>query len=83
MRLRETRPGAFEMTATRAELTALMAAARMTLELLRTDPRAPAAGRDLLAAVLRDYDAALAPGEEATIPAGVPPAQRKGETCTS
>lgn len=60
MRVREVRPGVVEVTASRAELSALMAGARMALDVLQADPRAPADGRDLLAAVLHDYDAALA-----------------------
>lgn len=60
MRIRELRPDVVEATATRAELTAVMAAARLALDLLQVDPHAPVEGCDLLAGVLRDYDAAVA-----------------------
>ena len=61
MRVREVREGVIEVTATRAELSALVAGARMALDLLTADPNAPAAGRDLLAATIRDYDTADRP----------------------
>lgn len=58
MRIRDTRPTVVQVTMTRAELSILMAAARMAHDVLLHDPRAPQAGRDALAAVLRGYDAA-------------------------
>jgi len=47
-----------QVTATRTELSVLMAAARMTLDLLEQDPNSPQAGSRLLADVLGVYDAA-------------------------
>jgi hypothetical protein len=48
------------LTATSQELSALIAAGRMALEVMEEDPRAPAEAKELLGSVLRDYDRALA-----------------------
>jgi hypothetical protein len=49
----------FTLTATSQELTALVAAARMALDLMRTDPRVPPETLALVTRVLADYDRAL------------------------
>lgn len=59
MRLEEVRPNVLALTATRQELSALVAAARLATEVMRQDPHAPGEASDLVAAVLRDYDAAI------------------------
>jgi signal transduction histidine kinase len=60
MKLEEVRPGVFSATLSAHELSALLAGARMSLELMRTDPSG--ATREALATlegVLADFDAAL------------------------
>jgi hypothetical protein len=59
MRITPTRPNVVTVTATRTEMAALAAGARVALDLLERDPDAPDAPRALLARVLEDYDAAL------------------------
>jgi hypothetical protein len=56
----QTRPNAFTLTATSQELSALMAAARLTYDAMAADPKTPPESVDLLARVLADFDAALA-----------------------
>ena len=61
------RPNVYSLTGTRQELGALVAAARMALDILRADPEAPKSAIPLLEGVLADWDAALAregPGDE-------------------
>jgi len=65
LKLDQIRPNVFTLRATSQELSALVAAARMALALMRSDPRAPEETLELLARVLRDYDRALARQEEA------------------
>lgn len=48
------------MTATAQELSALVAAGRMTVAAMERDPHAPSEALELLRSVLRDYDKALA-----------------------
>ena len=60
MRLTRTRAEVVTLVATWRELSALAAAARMALELMRADANAPDEARDQLARVLADYDAARA-----------------------
>lgn len=60
MRITQTRANVFTLTATRTELAVLAAGARMALDLMRADPRAPADAAEGLARVLDDYDAGLA-----------------------
>lgn len=48
------------MAATRQELSVLVAAARMALDVVSSDPEAPQAARNRLASVLHDYDTAVA-----------------------
>jgi hypothetical protein len=56
MRVERTRANVFTVTATGQELSALVAGARMALEVLRADPRAPAQAVGLLERVLDDFD---------------------------
>jgi hypothetical protein len=58
MRLEQTRPNVFRLTATSSELSALIAAARMALDVMRDDPNAPPETVELVKGVLGDYDAA-------------------------
>jgi hypothetical protein len=61
MKLDEPRPGVFEMTMTAHELSTILAGARMSLALMESDPSGSTAeARDALAAVLAEFDAALA-----------------------
>lgn len=59
MKVERVRENVFTVTATSQELSALVAAARMALDALRGDPRAPAEAVSLLERVLADYDAAV------------------------
>jgi hypothetical protein len=65
LKLDQIRPNVFTLRATSQELSALVAAARMALDLMRGDPGAPAETLELLTRVLRDYDRALVRHEEA------------------
>jgi hypothetical protein len=65
LKLDQIRPNVFTLRATSEELSALVAAARMALDLMRSDPGAPAETLELLTRVLGDYDRALARHEEA------------------
>ena len=70
------RPNVYSLTGTRQELGALVAAARMALDILRADPEAPKSAIPLLEGVLADWDAALArEGEGDGAP---PPPSRSG-----
>lgn len=60
MRVEQARENVFTVTATSQELSALIAAARMALDMMRGDPSAPAEPVEALQRILRDYDAALA-----------------------
>jgi hypothetical protein len=59
VKVARTRANVLTLTATRQELSALIAAGRLALDVMKSDPRAPREARELLAGVLRDYDAAL------------------------
>lgn len=59
MRLEQPRSNVFILTATSQELSALVAAARLTLDAMAGDPNARAVTTDLLRRVLADYDRAL------------------------
>jgi hypothetical protein len=65
MRVEQTRENVFMVEATSQELSALVAAARMSLEAMRGAPDPPpAAALEFLARVLDDFDRARAqPGE--------------------
>lgn len=60
MKVDRTRENVFTVTATSQELSALVAAARMALDAMRDDPRAPAEAMRVLERVLDDYDTAVA-----------------------
>ena len=59
MRIERTRENVFTVTATSQELSALVAAARMALEAMRTAPQPPPAeALEILERVLGDFDRA-------------------------
>jgi hypothetical protein len=60
VKLEQTRPNVFTLTLTSQELSALVAAGRMALDMMEHDPNAPPEARELLSGVLADYDAARA-----------------------
>jgi hypothetical protein len=60
VKLERTRENVFQLSAKAQELSALVGAARMSLEAMEQDERAPRDLVDLLRRILRDYDAALA-----------------------
>ena len=65
MRVERARENVFTVTATGQELSALVAAARMSLEALRLAPdAAPPEALALLERVLRDFDAARERGPD-------------------
>jgi hypothetical protein len=59
VKLERTRDNVFALTATAQELSALVGAARMSLEAMEHDDQAPAELVDLLRRILREYDASL------------------------
>jgi len=59
MKVEQARPNVFTVTATSQELSALVAAARMALDMMRDDPHAPPEALAALERILSDYDAAL------------------------
>jgi hypothetical protein len=69
VKVERTRENLFALTVSATELSALVAAARMTHDALKIDPAAPAEALDLLRRLLADIDAALAR-------AGGPPASQ-------
>jgi hypothetical protein len=60
VKLEQTRPNVFTLTATSKELSGLVGAARMALEIMATDPDAPPEMVELVGRVLSDYDRAIA-----------------------
>jgi hypothetical protein len=58
VKLEQVRPNVFVLTLASPELSALVAAGRMALDMMEDDPNAPPEAGDLLTRVLRDYDAA-------------------------
>jgi hypothetical protein len=58
VKLEQLRPNIFVVTLASPELSALVAAGRMALDMMEDDPNAPPEARELLTRVLRDYDAA-------------------------
>jgi hypothetical protein len=60
VKVEQPRPNVYSMTGTRQELGALVAAARMAVDVLRADPNAPKGAIPLIEGVLADWDAALA-----------------------
>ena len=61
MRIERTRENVFTLVATSQELSALVAGARMALDVMRTSPQAaPGEAIEALEGVLRDFDRARA-----------------------
>ena len=60
MRIVATDRSVVTITATRHEITTIVAAARMALQLINADVNAPADARAQLTSALRRYDAAIA-----------------------
>lgn len=60
MKIERERESVFRLTVTSAELSALVAAARMALDFMLDDPHAPREAVELLRRVLADYDAVIA-----------------------
>jgi hypothetical protein len=60
LKIARARPNVFTVTATAQELSALIAAARMSVAAMEQDPHAPTEAVELLRGVLGDYDRALA-----------------------
>jgi len=61
MKVQEIRPGVFTATLTAHELSVLLAGARMSLSLMRSDPEGSTErARSALESVLEGFDAALA-----------------------
>lgn len=58
MKLVRVRENVFEVTATGQELSALIAGARLALDVMRSSPEPPAAAIELLERVLGDFDRA-------------------------
>ena len=71
MRVVRIREDAYSVTATRRELGALVAAARMAVDILRADPRAPKEPIPLLESVLADWDQAVERADRDGPPADV------------
>jgi hypothetical protein len=59
VKLERTRENVFQLSATAQELSALVGAARMSLEAMEHDEHAPMELVSLLRRILREYDAAL------------------------
>ena len=60
MKVSRARENVFELTLTGQELSALVAGARMALDIMDRDPHAPQEAIELLRGVIGDYDKALA-----------------------
>jgi hypothetical protein len=60
MRVERTRENVFTVTATSQELSALVAGARMSLEVMHAAPDQPREAMQLLERVLNDFDEARA-----------------------
>ena len=71
MRVEKTRDNVFTVTATGQELSALVAGARMALDVMRAAPDAPPAAVEALERVLDDFDRARR--RLASQPPGGPP----------
>lgn len=56
MRVERVRENVFQVTATAPELSALVAGARMALDVMRSAPDPPAAAIEMLERVLDDFD---------------------------
>jgi hypothetical protein len=73
LQIAHTRPNVFTVTATAQELSALVAAARMSVAAMEGDPHAPSEALELLRGVLDDYDRALDRLHERGEPSPRPP----------
>jgi hypothetical protein len=60
MKVTRARENVFELTLKGQELSALVAGARMALDIMERDPHAPQEAIELLRGVIGDYDKALA-----------------------
>jgi hypothetical protein len=60
MKVTRARENVFELTLTGQELSALVAGARMALDIMERDPHAPQEAIELLLGVIGDYDKAIA-----------------------
>ncbi len=60
MKVSRARENVFALTLTGQELSALVAGARMALDIMEGDPHAPQEAIELLRGVIGDYDRALA-----------------------
>jgi hypothetical protein len=60
MKVSRARENVFALTLTGQELSALVAGARMALDIMESDPHAPQEAIELLRSVIGDYDKALA-----------------------
>jgi hypothetical protein len=60
MKVSRARENVFALTLTGQELSALVAGARMALDIMEGDPHAPQEAIELLRSVIGDYDKALA-----------------------
>jgi hypothetical protein len=60
MKVSRARDNVFALTLTGQELSALVAGARMALDIMEGDPHAPQDAIELLRGVIGDYDKALA-----------------------
>jgi hypothetical protein len=60
MKVSRARDNVFALTLTGQELSALVAGARMALDIMEGDPHAPQEAIELLRGVIADYDKALA-----------------------
>jgi hypothetical protein len=60
VKLERTRENVLALTVTSQELAALVAAARMALDVMLDDPNAPLEAVRLLERILADYEAAIA-----------------------
>jgi hypothetical protein len=71
VKVAQVRPNVYSLTGSRQEIGSLVAAARMAVEMMRADPRAPKEAIGLLEGVLADWDGAVArEGREGSPPPG-------------
>jgi hypothetical protein len=72
MKVAKGRQNLFTLTATSQEIGALVAAARLALDVLRADPSAPQEAIRIIEAVIGDWERAMAggPGEGQMRPPG-------------
>jgi hypothetical protein len=73
VRVQRTRDNVFQLTATAQELSALVAGARMALDVMRAAPDPPVAAIGQLEQVLDDFDRSRQRLSEPPSPGGDPP----------